>query len=59
MSDTPMAEEGGQPPAHGGGEAVHEADSAPDQPGGLEPKLLRKALKKRVLYIEKHMECVC
>lgn len=55
MSDTPMAEEGGQPPAQGGGGAVHEADQA----GGLEPKLLRKALKKRVLYIEKHMECVC
>ena len=59
MSDTPMAEEGGQPPAQGGGGAVHEADGAPDQAGGLEPKLLRKALKKRVLYIEKHMECVC
>ena len=54
-----MDEDAVQPPAHGGGEAVNEADSAPDQPGGLEPKLLRKALKKRVLYIEKHMECVC
>ena len=53
MADTAMAEEGVHPPAQGGGEA------APEQPGGLDPKLLKKALKKRVLYIEKHMECVC
>jgi len=42
-----------------------EADGAAAPPGGeealiggVDPKLLRKALKKRVLYIEKHMECV-
>ena len=53
MADTAMAEEGVHPPAQGGGEA------APEQPGGLDPKLLKKALKKRVMYIEKYMECVC
>ena len=60
MADTAMAEEVVHPPAQGGGEAAHEqAGGAPEQPGGLEPKLLKKALKKRVMYIEKYMECVC
>jgi hypothetical protein len=39
----------------GGGD---EERDAPELIGGVDPKLLRKALKKRVPYIEKHMECV-